>query len=665
VTERQGVEPHARVDARQLESALLTLRHRIVDAPLLLEAPGVAEARAERKKLLTQIDDYLLPRIRQSAAPVLVALVGSTGAGKSTLVNSIVGAQVSQTGIRRPTTNSPVLACHPDEIDWFAENVFLPTLPRVRQQGLAMPGRDGLLVLAGSEGIPKGVALLDTPDIDSVIQAHHEFAHQFLDASDLWLFMTTGSRYADAPVWELLRYAKERDAALGIVLSRVQPRSRAELIEHFAAMLEKNGLGEVDRFVIPETIITEGMLPAAMYEPIREWLTDTAVREDRRVAVLTQTMSGVLDTFRTRVPELASHLAAQLGVQVQLRQSAEACYARAVAEIEEATGNGSLLHGETLARWQDFAGTGDLLRNLQSRRRGSAGRPRKRQISSRARALKAAVSSGLESLILSVGDRTAEEAMARWRDHPAGAALLEQAPALMRLRVTRQRPLVRAGRSPFDDEDSPFADSAVPGNAPSAGSAAPGDAPSAGSAVPGDAPSAGSAVSSPWADVGWTSAGLEAANGDDIQASGATTLDRSSPDLARRAAQAISSWQDHVMHLVQAENVTKRSIARVVSFDDESLALVVIIGLLGRGAGDAVAAGGTSAAAQDLLSSLLGPGPLREIGTKARADLRERVHLLFDEEMLRFAEIIDAEGVLDEDAAVQLYQATYALEVAR
>ena len=119
------------------------------------------------------------------------------------------------------------------------------------------------------------------------------------------------------------------------------------------------------------------------------------------------------------------------------------------------------------------------------------------------------------------------------------------------------------------------------------------------------------------------------------------------------------------MRLVQAENVTKRSIARVVSFDDESLALVVIIGLLGHGAGEAVAAGGTSAAVQDLLSSLLGPGPLREIGTRARADLRERVRLLFDEEMLRFAEIIDAEGLPDEDAAVQLYQATYALEAAR
>jgi energy-coupling factor transporter ATP-binding protein EcfA2 len=633
MSDGQGVQPHARVDARQLESALLALRHRIVDAPLLLEAPGVTQARAERGKLLTQIDDYLLPRIRQSAAPVLVALVGSTGAGKSTLVNSIVGAQVSQTGIRRPTTNSPVLACHPDEIDWFAENVFLPTLPRVRQQGLAMPGREGLLVLAGSEGIPRGVALLDTPDIDSVVQAHHEFAHQFLDASDLWLFMTTGSRYADGPVWELLRYARERDAALGIVLSRVQPRSRAELIGHVTAMLEQNGLGEAARFVIPETVITDGTLPAAMYGPIRDWLTDTAVREDRRVAVLTQTMSGVLDTFRTRVPELASHLASQPAVRGWLRQSVEGCYARAVTEVDEATANGSLLRGETLARWQDFAGPGDLLRTLQTRRRGSAGRLRKRRIPARAQALQSALGSGLESLIVSVGDRAAEEAVARWRDDPAGAALLEQMPALRRLRAVRPRPPVRDGRSPFDDEDSPFADSAV---------------------------------ASPWADDGWTSSPADgAASPEQPEVPGAITLGRSSPDLARRAAQAVSSWQDHVMRLVQAENVTKRSIARVVSFDDESLALVVIIGLLGHAAGHAAAAGGASAAAQDLLGSLLGSGPLREIGIKARADLRERVRLLFDEEMLRFAELIDAAGVPDEAAAVQLNQAMDALEVAR
>src|SRR6266516_6355147 len=151
-------ERSVRVNVQLIESAILALRKPIVAAQLPLEAPGVEGAREERRKLLGQIDDYLLPRLRESGSPVLVALVGSTGAGKSTLVNSIVGVQVSMTGIRRPTTNSPVLACHPDDVDWFAENVFLPTVPRVRQEGLARSGRDGLLVLAANEGMPKGVA---------------------------------------------------------------------------------------------------------------------------------------------------------------------------------------------------------------------------------------------------------------------------------------------------------------------------------------------------------------------------------------------------------------------------------------------------------------------------------------------------------------------------
>src|SRR6185437_3620606 len=278
-------EPHVRVDARKLEGALIDLRNAIRRLPLLLEFPGIDEVRTERQQLLSQIDDYLLPRLRQSGAPILISMVGSTGAGKSTLLNSIAGRQVSATGIRRPTTNSPVLACHPDEVGWFAENVFLPTLPRVRQQGLAMPGRDGLLVLATSPGMPRGIAFLDTPDIDSVVAAHRQFARQFLDASDLWLFVTTARRYADAVVWDLLKDARDRGASLGIVLSRVPAASVQQLTGHFGAMLDANGLTDVPRFVVPETTVTDAQLPPEVSAPVRSWLEETSKRDDRRIAI--------------------------------------------------------------------------------------------------------------------------------------------------------------------------------------------------------------------------------------------------------------------------------------------------------------------------------------------------------------------------------------------
>jgi hypothetical protein len=606
-------EPFARVDARRLEAALLELRHPIVTVPLLLEAPGVAEARAERVKLLSQIDDYLLPRLRQSGAPILVALVGSTGAGKSTLMNTVVGKQVSATGIRRPTTNSPVLACHPDDMRWFAENVFLPTLPRVRQQGLAMPGRDGLLVLAASELMPQGVAILDTPDIDSVVEAHHEFAHQFLDASDLWLFVTTARRYADAAVWEMLKDARDRGAALAVALSRVPQGSATELSTHFDSMLAANGLGDVRRFIVPETVVTDSMLPAQVAAPVRAWLTDTARQDDRRVAVLTQTMSGVLDTFRSRVPALADHVIEQLALRRRLRQTVEDAYTAGLDQMDEEAKSGGLLQGEVLARWQDFAGAGDLLRSIQVRR-GRAGRPKKHHTPARAGALKEALQASLESLVVAAGGRAAEDVVTSWQHQPAGASLLRELDAAARRET--------AGAAPSEDDF----------------------------------------VATALADLGLTG-GPEAGT----ERTDSAALARPTEGLAEAAATVVSSWQDHVLELVRAENVTKRSIARVASFDEESLALVLTIGVLtpvaeaeGEDAGE-----DPDAAPERLLASLFGAGLLRDVGARVRLDLREQVKELFRAEARRYFEIIDSAGVPEETAATELLQAGYALEGAR
>jgi energy-coupling factor transporter ATP-binding protein EcfA2 len=427
-------EARARVDARRLEAALLNLRKRVAALPLVFDIPatsdeegteGIAE---ERATLVSQIDDYLLPRVRQSAAPILVALVGSTGAGKSTLVNSIVGLRVSLTGVRRPTTNSPVLACHPDDIGWFAENIFLPTLPRVRQQGLARPGKDGLLVLAPVEGMPKGIALLDTPDIDSVAASHRAFAYQFLDASDLWLFMTSASRYADAMVWEVLQHARDRGAALGIVLSRVPPAHQDELTAHFGAMLDANGVEPAQRFVIPETKITGESLPDEVAAPVKAWLTDTAHRTDRRVAVLSQTMAGILDTFRTRVPRLAAHVDAQAGLAARLRGAAESSYRAAAAEFDTATRGARLLGAEVAARWQDYAASGDLGAELRGKRPArKGGRGRGGPPASRAARYDAALRDALSGLAVAIADRAAERVARAWQADPAGAGLLTAA----------------------------------------------------------------------------------------------------------------------------------------------------------------------------------------------------------------------------------------------
>jgi energy-coupling factor transporter ATP-binding protein EcfA2 len=647
--------PRVRVDARLLEATLLNLRKRIAAIPLVYDIPGAEEVTAERGKLLSQIDDYLLPRVRESAAPLLVALVGSTGAGKSTLVNSIVGTRVSQTGVRRPTTNSPVLACHPDDIHWFAENMFLPTLPRVRQEGLARPGRDGLLVLAASEGMTKGIALLDTPDIDSVVRAHYDFAYQFLDASDLWLFMTSATRYADAPVWELLQHARERGAALGVVLSRVPPSHRAELVAHFGAMLDANGIQTENRFVIPETGLVDGYLPDDIFQPVRDWLEDTAKRADRRVAVLSQTMSGMLDTFKIRVPRLAAHVDAQVVLRTRLRRELETAYSTALAEFDDGTRGGRLLGGEVLARWQDYTASGDLGTALRGKKpAGRRGGKRARADAGAARyaALDSALRSALQSLVVSVADRAAEQVARVWRDNPGGASLIAAAEAT-RVRDERAKREFESAFGTETEDQTP----ARPG-----------------------------------------------------------AFDRSSPDLPARVSRAVSTWQDRVVQLSSGGTAlshrglqppitpgprTPRGLpdekARISGMQsstgatartssgatartsgapagrEASVRLLALVALLGEpsrrsdpgqtaAAADAAEIG---AEASELLAGLIGSDPAAELLSRARADLTEHVGLLLDEELLRFGEVIEDAGPLDAVAAVRLYQAEYSLEAAR
>jgi energy-coupling factor transporter ATP-binding protein EcfA2 len=410
----------------ELLDALTLLRDRLAEARLPLEVPEVEAARSARKRLVDQLDDYVLPRLRRLDAPLLVVVGGSTGAGKSTLVNSLVGADVSRSGVLRPTTRGPVLVHHPQDAPWFIERRLLPGLARVTGEA-ADPG--GLLLVA-SGNVPSGLALLDAPDVDSVVTANRELAAQLLGAADLWLFLTTAARYADAVPWDLLREASERSAAVAIVLDRVPTEAIDEVRAHLAQMLRDEGLGESPLFVVPETTLVQGRLPDSAVAMLRTWLTGLAADAPARAAVVRATLRGVLGSYSVRVPALAEALAAQEHARTQLRSEAERSYTLAGAAVDEAMRDGSLLRGEVLARWQDVVGTGDLLRGLQTR----VGQLRDRFVAAATgrrpptEELAVALESGVEALVHAEADRAAERTVTAWRGEPAGRVLLAAAP---------------------------------------------------------------------------------------------------------------------------------------------------------------------------------------------------------------------------------------------
>ena len=111
--------------------------------------------------------------------------------------------------------------------------------------------------------------------------------------------------------------------------------------------------------------------------------------------------------------------------------------------------------------------------------------------------------------------------------------------------------------------------------------------------------------------------------------------------------------------MVEADDT--RSAVRRVSFDEEALSLVVLVAMLGEDAG------GSSVYTEprQMLASAFGAEMVTGILARARADLYERVRLLLNEELVRFAEVIDAAGECDDVAAIRVYQAEFSLEAVR
>jgi energy-coupling factor transporter ATP-binding protein EcfA2 len=406
-----------------LQAALGRLRDDLHAVRLDLAVPGAEKARRTRDDLVAQVDDYLLPRLAQMDAPALIVVGGSTGAGKSTLLNSLVGSVVSPAGVLRPTTRAPVLAFHPDDLEWFEGARILPGVPRA-SGGEAQPGT---LQLAPTASLPQGLALLDSPDIDSVLAENRALAGQLLAAADGWLFVTTAARYADAVPWEFLRAARDRGTALSLVLNRVPGDAGREVPAHLRQMLQDESLPEADVLVVPETPLEEGLIPAPALAPVRTWLDELAADAEARAALVRRTLRGALASLPARAAVVESAAVQQLSAAAELRAEADAAYAAAGREVEVALRSGSLLRGEVLARWHEVVGTGDVMRSLESRVGWARDRLRNLVTGKPAadHELREAVENRVEAVVGAAAERAAERTARAWRERVAGRALLE------------------------------------------------------------------------------------------------------------------------------------------------------------------------------------------------------------------------------------------------
>ncbi|HET7356010.1 MAG TPA: ABC transporter [Nocardioidaceae bacterium] len=411
-------------ETSDMVTALVQLREALRAAELPLDLPGVETPRRTRAQLVDQLEDYVLPRLIQIEAPLLAVVGGSTGAGKSTLVNSLVGSVVTEPGVLRPTTRSPVLVHNPADAEWFAKDRILPDLARTTGSSAG----PGALQLVATEAVPVGLALLDAPDVDSVEEHNRTLATQLLGAADLWLFVTSAARYADQVPWDYLRAAAERSTAVAVVLDRTPPEAVAEVSSHLARMLTTRGLRDSPLFTVPEVPLgSGGLVDAEEVTEIRGWLHLLASDSNARAAVVKQTLDGAVRNLARSTHTVADAAAEQAATLAGLREDAERAYAEAAARVDEASADGTLLRGEVLARWQELVGTGELFRSLESQ----VGRVRDRVVAAvrgrpqPAQQVSVAVEAGLQTLLLEQAETAAERASASWRSVAAGRRLIE------------------------------------------------------------------------------------------------------------------------------------------------------------------------------------------------------------------------------------------------
>ena len=339
---------------------MTTLRDKLAAARFRPEDQTGADARA----IVAQLDDYVLPRLANIDAPLLAVVGGSTGSGKSTLVNSIIGEKFTASGVIRPTTRQPALIVNPADAEWFNSPHVLPDLPRTH--GPEEPGAQAdSLRIVETPRLSPGLALLDAPDFDSIDDKNRALASQLLAAADLWVFVTTPARYADNLVWDFLNDAAGRDIEVLVILNRVDEDAMATVPQDLRRMMDEAGLNESRLITVPFTKDFAEFLPDETVAPAREVLSRLAADSAARREMAGKTVLGAMERLVARVDALSEERARQEAFAAQLREAISANYDRASEHVIDATSDGNLLRQEVMARWQDFVGTSDAFRTFE------------------------------------------------------------------------------------------------------------------------------------------------------------------------------------------------------------------------------------------------------------------------------------------------------------
>lgn len=204
----------------------------------LRELVGLSRARLDRDTLAEagRVLDEAAARQRLSSRHTVVAIAGATGSGKSTLFNALSGAQISDTGLRRPTTSQPIACSWTDGAAGLLDRLAIPGRLRRRPH----PGP------AAFDEALQGLVLVDLPDHDSAATAHRDQVDRVLALVDAVIWVVDPEKYADAALHErYLRPLAGHAEVTFVVLNQIDrlPGEAADLVlDDLRRLLDEDGM---------------------------------------------------------------------------------------------------------------------------------------------------------------------------------------------------------------------------------------------------------------------------------------------------------------------------------------------------------------------------------------------------------------------------------------
>ena len=230
-------------------------------------------------------------RLQLGGNHTIVALVGATGSGKSSLFNALSGMEMADVGGRRPLTSQPMACVWGEEgaaplLDWLE----VPDGRRVNRESV---------LDADKEADLRGLVLLDLPDHDSTAVAHRLEVDRLVGLVDLLIWVVDPQKYADEALHRgYLRPLVGHDEVMVVVLNQVDKLAEAEVetcLKDLRRLLDADGLTTV-RIVATSARYGDGV------EELRELLEGVV---QGRSAFLTRTHADLDEAARLLAQGLA------------------------------------------------------------------------------------------------------------------------------------------------------------------------------------------------------------------------------------------------------------------------------------------------------------------------------------------------------------------------